>query len=139
MTHPPCKIELERALRDWVATRVAVILVGFAASGYLSTAFVRIEAVPLKPVALIRDPGLYRESVTNGEHRRVVNYDVSTLDAQFAKKVTASRCPRPAGIGVLTLSTQYTGRKSKMVDISDKSGQEWDEVSQFRFEITPAL
>jgi hypothetical protein len=91
MTHPPCKIELERARWDWVATRVAVILVGFAASGYLSTAFVRIEAVPLKPVALIRDPGLYRESVTNGEHRRVENYDVSTLDAQFAKKVTASR------------------------------------------------
>jgi len=45
MTHPPCKIELEkrkkRAKTDG-RDKVAAIRVGFADAGYLSTAFIRL-------------------------------------------------------------------------------------------------
>jgi hypothetical protein len=110
MTHPPCKIGPERARGDWVATRVAVIRVGFAAARYLSTALIRLEAVPLKPWPQ-KGSGDYRESVTNGKHRRLRNYDVSTLDARSAKKVTAPAFFFPGSIGVIALSVQIYRKK----------------------------
>jgi hypothetical protein len=71
-----------------------VILVGFAVSGNLSTAFIRWKRYLRNRI--LKRAGLYRESVTNGKHRRVVNYDVSVLDARFAKKVTAHKDRFPA-------------------------------------------
>ena len=69
-----------------------MILLGFAVSGILNTAFIPPGSGTSETVAPRRASGLYCESVTNGKHRQVVNYDVSTLDAQFTKKVTVLDC-----------------------------------------------
>ena len=74
-----------------------MILVGFAAAGYLSTALIRLEAVPQEPYGRFV---ILKASQTE-KHRRQVKYDVSTLDARFAKKVTGPGNDFPRHISVL--------------------------------------
>jgi len=55
----------------------------------------------------------YLESVTNGKHRRLVKYDVSTLDARFAKKVTGAGNDFPRLISVFAYGSIYRKKVEK--------------------------